>query len=151
MHFSFVIHSSLFSCAGMTNNAVEGGTMRGSQWALSPQHRCIRALGSAVVRGWVGGSGREGKGWGEEMKAIRHLIPLSPRASLRTSASPFPLGLVPLAVISSSRSQTGFPPFFVCIGVNHRGPSFVTRSTVTHKVYSPPWLGVNSVELGCIS
>lgn len=49
-----------FSSVGMTNNAVEGGTMRGPQRALSPQHRCILAQGSPVVSG--GGSGDKGKG-----------------------------------------------------------------------------------------
>lgn len=58
-----------FSSVGMTNNAVEGGTMRGPQRALSPQHRCILAQGSPVVKE-EGGMRVE---W-SRIKVIRHLI-----------------------------------------------------------------------------
>lgn len=54
-----------FSSVGMTNNAVEGGTMRGPQRALSPQHRCILAQGSPVVKGggWEWRQGEGGLKW----------------------------------------------------------------------------------------
>lgn len=64
VHFSVVIHSSLHS------HLLEWQTMQsrveqwgGPQRALSPQHRCILAQGSPVVRGVGGGwEWRQGEG-----------------------------------------------------------------------------------------
>ena len=110
------------SSVGMTNNAVEGGTMRGPQRALSPQHRCILAQGSPVVSGGGGGGG-----WwvgvqsrGRGIKVIRHLILQSTSGFLLTSSLPW--GLV-LAVVSRAEAEFTHPTpssFFICQTVSQR-------------------------------
>lgn len=60
-----------FSSVGMTNNAVEGGTIRGPQRALSPQHRCILTQGSPVVREGWGALETRGRGLSDSSLDLR--------------------------------------------------------------------------------